>query len=120
MYAFLADVIVVLHFLFVIFVVAGALLVLRWPKVAWVHLPSATWAALLEFFGWICPLTPLEIHLRRLSGRGVYETGFVEHYILPVLYPPALTVNTQAFLGLAVVVINGSIYFFVLRRRRKR
>ena len=81
----LAEVVVVLHFCFVLFVLFGGALALRWPKVAWVHLPAAAWGALISFAGWICPLTPLEKWLRREGGSAGYEGGFVEHYILPVL-----------------------------------
>ena len=116
----LADLVVGLHFVFVVFVVAGGLLVLRWPKVAFVHLPAAMWGAAIEFAGWVCPLTPLENSLRRQAGESGYSTGFLEHYLLPVLYPSALTRDTQLLLGAAVIGINLAIYVYVLRRRHKR
>ena len=116
----LADLVVGLHFVFVVFVVAGGLLVLRWPKVAFVHLPAAVWGAAIEFAGWVCPLTPLENSLRRQAGESGYSTGFLEHYLLPVLYPSALTRDTQLLLGAAVIGINLAIYVYVLRRRHKR
>ena len=116
----LADLVVGLHFVFVVFVVAGGLLVLRWPKVAFVHLPAAMWGAAIEFAGWVCPLTPLENSLRRQAGESGYSTGFIEHYLLPVLYPSALTRDTQLLLGAAVIGINLAIYVYVLRRRHKR
>ena len=112
----LADLVVVLHFAFVLFVVLGALLVLRWPKVAYLHVPAALWGALIEFTGWICPLTPLENSLRARAGEAGYQGGFVEHYILPALYPSALTRHIQLLLGAAVVLLNLVIYTYVLRR----
>jgi hypothetical protein len=112
----LADAVVVVHFGFVLFVLFGGLLVLRWRRVMWLHLPAAAWGALIEFAGWICPLTPLEKWLRRQGNLGGYEGGFVEHYILPVLYPQALTRSVQLVLGLLVVLLNLFIYWRVLRR----
>lgn len=117
-YGRLADLVVVLHFCFVLFVLFGGVLALRWPRVAWVHLPAAAWGALIEFAGWICPLTPLENWLRRQGGIAGYEGGFVEHYVLPVLYPGALTRNIQLVLGVIVLLLNILIYRHVLRRRR--
>jgi hypothetical protein len=112
----LADAVVVVHFGFVLFVLSGGLLVLGWRRVMWLHLPAAAWGALIEFAGWICPLTPLEKWLRRQGNLGGYEGGFVEHYILPVLYPQALTRSVQLVLGLLVVLLNLFIYWRVLRR----
>lgn len=113
----LADLIVALHFAFVLFVVLGGFLVWRWRRLMWVHLPAATWGALIEFAGWICPLTPLEWHLRELAGQAGYEGGFVEHYIMPVLYPAGLTSSVQMVLGSLVVIINLVAYWGVLRRK---
>ena len=120
LYRALADAVVVLHFCFVLFVVLGGLFALRWPRSAWVHLPAALWGAGIEFVGGICPLTPLEIHLRRLGGEAGYAGGFVEHYVLPVLYPEALTRDVQYILGGIVVGLNVLIYAIVLRRWRAR
>lgn len=116
--AFLADLVVALHFLFVVFVVLGGLLVLRWPGVAYLHIPTAVYGAAIEFFGWVCPLTPLENSLRREAGQAGYSGGFIEHYILPVLYPSALTREIQLLLGLLVIALNVGIYAYVVRRRR--
>ncbi len=115
----LADLVVVLHFLFVLFVIFGGLLALRWPKVAYVHLPIAVYGALIELVGWICPLTPLEKRLRESAGQQGYEGGFVEHYILPVLYPGGLTRGVQLVLGALVIAINIAVYAVVARRRRR-
>ena len=118
-YRLAAELVLAVHFLFVAFVVIGGLLVLRWPKVAYLHIPAAVWGAVIEFAGWICPLTPLERHLRRLAGESAYSTGFIEHYILPLLYPAALTRNIQLLLGLFVIAINVAIYVYVYRRRNR-
>ena len=114
----LADFVVVLHFLFVLFVVLGGLLVLRWPRVAWLHLPAAIWGAAIELAGGICPLTPLENSLRRQAGGTGYSGGFIEHYILPVLYPSDLTRSIQIVLGLLVIALNLAIYVQVFVKGR--
>jgi hypothetical protein len=116
-YGFLADAVVALHFVFVAFVVLGGLLVLRWPKVAYLHIPAALWGAAIEFAGWIRPLTPLEQWLRRQGGETSYSAGFIEHYILPLLYPSALTRNIQLLLGFLVIAVNLGVYSLVFRRR---
>ena len=117
---FLTDLVVGFHFLFVLFVVLGGLLVLRWPWVAYLHLPAAAWGALIEFGGWVCPLTPLEQSLRRSAGDAGYSGGFIEHYILPLLYPSALTRHLQILLGVLVLALNLAIYGLLLRRRGKK
>ncbi|HEY9016680.1 MAG TPA: DUF2784 domain-containing protein [Gemmatimonadales bacterium] len=114
----LADLVVLIHFAFVIFVVFGGLLALRWPKVAYVHVPVAVYGTLIELVGWICPLTPLEKSLRESAGQAGYQGGFVEHYILPVLYPGALTRGIQLLLGLMLILFNLAVYARVLRRTR--
>jgi hypothetical protein len=117
-YGLLADVVVVLHFGFVLFVVFGGLLALRWRRAVWLHLPAAVWGALIEFTDWICPLTPLEHWLWRQGGQAGYQGGFVEHYILPVLYPHGLTRTIQLILGLLVIGINLLVYAILWRRRQ--
>ena len=102
-----------------LFVVLGGLLILRWRWVANLHVPAAVWGAAISFAGWICPLTPLERHLRRLAGESAYSAGFIEHYILPLLYPAALTRNIQLLLGLFVIAVNVSIYVYVYQRRKR-
>jgi nitrate reductase gamma subunit len=116
-YRILADLVVGLHALFVVLVLAGGVLALRWPWVAAVHLPAAVWGALIEFQGWICPLTPLENSLRASAGQAGYSGGFIEHYLLPAIYPSGLTRTIQLVLGLIVVVVNIVVYWLVLRRR---
>jgi hypothetical protein len=115
----LADLTVVLHLAFVLFVVFGGLLVMRRRAVAWVHLPAAAWGAWVEFAGWICPLTPLENWLRDQSGGPVYASSFVERYIIPTLYPEALSRELQWLLGGFVVVVNAVVYLVVWRRVRQ-
>jgi hypothetical protein len=117
-YGALADLVVALHFGFVLFVVLGGLLVLRWRWVGLVHLPAAVWGAWIEFSGRICPLTPLENEYRRLGGEAGYTGGFIEHYILPVLYPHALTRNIQVALGVVVVALNLGLYLRAFAARR--
>ncbi|HEU0223930.1 MAG TPA: DUF2784 domain-containing protein [Steroidobacteraceae bacterium] len=116
----LADAVLLLHLAFVVFVVLGGLLVLRWPRLAWLHLPAAAWGALIEFAGWYCPLTPLEKQLRALGGEAGYEGGFISHYLLPMLYPHGLTRGAQVVLGLLVVAVNAAVYARLLLRRRQR
>jgi hypothetical protein len=115
----LADLVVVVHLAFVLLVVFGGLLVLRWPRLALVQLPAAVWGVVIEWAGWICPLTPLENSLRARGGAAGYSGGFVEHYLLGVLYPSGLTRNTQIVLGLAVLVINATAYGLLLARWRR-
>jgi hypothetical protein len=104
--------------LFVLFVVLGGLLVLRWPRLGYVHLPAAIWGAWIEFTGRMCPLTPLENSLRARAGEAGYSGGFIEHYLLPLLYPSALTRTIQLVLGTLVIVVNLCIYGYLLRSRR--
>ncbi len=114
----LADLVFVVHFAFIVFVVAGGWIVLRRPRLAWLHLPAVIWGALIEFFGWICPLTPMEVFLLRQSGAAGYSGGFIERYLSPVIYPDGLTPAMQILLGTAVVVINGAVYASLWRRHR--
>jgi hypothetical protein len=116
-FRFLADLIVIVHLAFVLFVVFGGLLVLRWRRVAWLHLPAAIWGAWIEFAGWLCPLTPLENWLRERGGRPAYTSSFVERYIIPTLYPDSLSREVQWLLGGLVLLVNGLVYLMVLRRR---
>lgn len=118
-YRALADAVVVLHLGFVLFVVLGAFLAFRWPKVIWLHLPAAFWGAWIEFSGRVCPLTPLENRLRKLGGDDAYAGDFVTQYLLPILYPPGLTLDIQVLLGALVVLINAAIYGLLWRRHRR-
>jgi len=111
-----ADAVLLVHLAFVVFVILGGALSLRWPKLAWIHLPAVMWAALVELNGWICPLTPLEVELRRASGDAGYAGDFLEHYIVALLYPEGLTRAMQIGFGAAVVAINVVVYTIVARR----
>jgi hypothetical protein len=112
----LADATVALHFAFIAFVVAGGLLVLRKPCVAWLHVPAVAWVVWLELTGAICPLTPLENHFRSRAGQAGYEGGFIDHYLMPVIYPAGLTPQMQTILGIAVAVLNIAVYVILWRR----
>ena len=119
-YRILADAVVAIHFAFVLFVAAGVFLVLKWPRLSWIHLPSVLWAAVIEFSGWICPLTPLEIFFREKGGAAGYTGGFIDHYIVPIIYPAHLTRSMQIALGIAVVTVNTAVYLWIIYRRRRR
>lgn len=115
----LADGIVVLHLLFIIFVVVGGGLVLRWPGLALLHLPAACWGAAIELSGGICPLTPLENQFRLAAGAAGYPGSFIEHYLLPIIYPAGLTRGIQYGLAAVVIVVNVAVYGHLLHRRRR-
>jgi hypothetical protein len=115
-----ADLLVILHLVFIVFVITGGFLALRWPRLIWAHVPCALWGATIEFTGWICPLTPLENRLRRAAGAQGYEGGFIDHYIVPVVYPAGLTHDMQVWLGFGVVVLNLVAYGLLWRQRRRR
>jgi len=117
--AVIADLVVLLHVAFILFVVLGGLLVLRWPRLAWLHLPAVLWGALIELSGrMICPLTPLEQSLRHAAGSVGYEGGFIAHYLVPLIYPPGLTREIQILLGILVLVLNSLLYTILILRRR--
>lgn len=116
-HSLLADLVMLLHFGFILFAVLGALLVARWPRLVWLHLPTALWAMGIEFHGGICPLTPLENRLRTLGGGSGYGESFVEHYIGALIYPGALTPGIRIALGIAVLLINLGFYVWIIRRR---
>lgn len=120
MYSFLADAVLVLHLLFVLFVVLGGLFVLRWHWLAWLHVPAALWGAFIEFSGGICPLTPLENLLRERAGSSTYEGGFIEHYVSAWIYPEGLSRNIQITLGVTVLIINAVVYGHLLIQRKRR
>jgi len=119
-YSLLADLVVVIHFLFILFVIFGGLLVLHKRSWALLHIPIAVWGALVEFTGWICPLTPLENWLRLQGGGPAYTTDFIDRYVVSLIYPSSLTRSQQLFLGLGVILINGTIYSWIMWRRLKR
>jgi len=119
LYLLLADAVLVVHALFIAFVLFGGLLVLRRHRLAWLHLPAVAWAVLLEVFGWLCPLTPLELKFRQLAGSSGYSGGFVEHYLVALIYPAGLTREIQLYLAAGVIILNVIIYRRVWRRRQR-
>jgi hypothetical protein len=119
-YRLLADIITVLHLAFVVFVLLGGFLILRWRRSVWFHVPAVLWAVVVEWAGWVCPLTPLENWLRAKGHVQGYSQGFVEHYLVPVLYPEALTPGIQVALGALVVVVNLLVYGYAFRVRRRQ
>jgi len=120
LFALLAGAVVLLHLGFVIFAVTGAALAVRWPRVLWLHVPAAAWAAYVELTGGICPLTPLENSLRKSAGLSAYSGDFVARYVFPLLYPEGLTREAQTAAGIAVLGINVVLYGWVAHRRRRR
>ena len=119
-YRILADLVFVLHLLFVVFAVLGGLLAYRWRRAMWVHMPAALWAVWIEFAGWVCPLTPLENRFRAKGGEAGYADSFIEHYLLPLLYPAELTRGIQLALGTLALVVNLWIYWRLFSFRSPR
>ncbi len=120
LYRVLADLVVATHFMFIIFVVAGGLLVVKRRSVAWFHVPAVIWGSMAVLARWICPLTPLENALREKAGEAGYQTGFIEHYLLPVIYPGGSTRTVLIALGALLVALNLAIYVWVIRRSFSR
>ena len=116
---FAADAVLVVHFAFIVFVVGGALLAFRISWMPWLHLPAAAWGAWIEIAGLICPLTTLENHFRIRAGLEGYQDSFVEHYLVPIIYPSGLTRSMQLVLASVVIITNVVLYGWLLHRRRK-
>lgn len=119
MYQLLADIVLVAHFAFIVFVLAGGLLLLRWPRLVWLHLPAVVWVVCAELAGWVCPLTPLENYFRALGGGYVYQGDFIGRYMLPLVYPAGLTPAIQLMLAGVVMVLNLIIYAVIIRVRKR-
>jgi hypothetical protein len=115
-----ADLIVLFHFAFILFVISGGFLVLRWRWIIWLHIPCAVWGVLIEFYGWICPLTPWENSLRIAAGSTGYSNVFIAHYILPIIYPSGLTRELQIIFGSSVILINLCAYALVLFKKKTK
>ncbi|EGV17010.1 DUF2784 domain-containing protein [Thiocapsa marina] len=115
-----ADGLVLVHAFFIVFVALGGLLVLRWPSLAYLHLPCLLWGIAIELGGFICPLTPLEIQWRLAAGEGSYTGGFIDHYVMPAIYPAGLTRGIQILLGLALLIGNGLLYGYLLHKHSRR
>ena len=120
MYRIFADLVLVIHAAFILFVVFGGLLVIWWPRIAPWHLAAMAWGAVVMAFGWICPLTPLENMLRPIAGHASYRGGFIDHYIGALIYPPGLTRSVQIFLAAALIIGNAVVYGLLLRRRGRK
>jgi len=117
LYRLIADLVVLTHLLFIGFVILGGFLAWRWRWLPWLHVPAALWGALIELANWTCPLTPMEIWFRRQAGQSGYESSFIEHYILPIVYPGELPRAVQIALGCLVVLVNAVAYTGYIRRR---
>jgi hypothetical protein len=120
LYRVLADLVALTHLAFIVFALLGGLLALRWRWVPWAHVPAVAWGAAVEFFGWFCPLTPLENLLHRVGDSAGYSGGFIAHYLTPLIYPPELTPELQLFLGCVLVAVNLAVYLAVWHRLRIR
>lgn len=120
LYQFVADFIIIVHLGFILFVILGGFLTWRWPRIAYAHIASVIWGAFIEFAGWICPLTPLENYLRVKAGRPMYLGTFTEHYIVPLIYPEALTRWDQFLLGVGVLVVNLFAYGWTVYQKSHR
>jgi len=118
-YRILADVLVVVHLIFIAFVLLGGVFVVKWRYLSVVHIPAVLWAAWVEYQGWICPLTPLENWFRQKAGIGGYQRSFIDHYLVPVLYPAALNREWQMVLGTIVLLLNVTIYSWVWHSRKR-
>jgi hypothetical protein len=116
-YRLFADLVLVLHLAFVAWVVLGGLLVLRWPRLMWIHVPAVLWGVAIEFIGFVCPLTPLEVWLREQGGEIPYAGDFIAHYITELLYPHGLTRALQILLGFLALLPNAATYGYLVVRR---
>lgn len=119
LYRLLADAVVAVHGLFIMFVVLGGFLAWRWRWVAWLHVPAAVWGVVIDYRGWVCPLTPLENHFRAKAGLAGYSGGFIEHYLVPMIYPAGLTPGRQVMLGTLALAVNVLAYGVFVRRLLK-
>ncbi|MFV3089123.1 DUF2784 domain-containing protein [Pseudomonas sp. GW6] len=115
-----ADALVVIHLGFILFVLLGGLLLLRWPRLIWLHIPAVAWGIVVECLHLGCPLTPWENQLRRAAGQAGYDGGFIEHYLIPLIYPAGLTPQIQLYLGAIVVLVNLSVYAWLIWRWRNK
>jgi hypothetical protein len=122
LYSLAADFLVILHLAFIVFVLLGGILLLKWWRLIYLHLPAVTWGILIELRGWLCPLTPLEQHFRALAGNKGYSGGFVEHYLTSLIYPAGLTRDFQLLIALCVITVNLVIYavIYVKYQRHRR
>ena len=117
-YRLSADLVFLTHFAFILAVIFGGLIILKWPKLAWVHVPVVTWGFIVELTGRTCPLTPLEQNLRMLAGQEAYQGSFIAHYLIPLIYPQGLTAETRLFYATAIAVVNISVYLLLWWRMK--
>lgn len=115
-----ADALVLVHLGFILFVLLGGLLLLRWPRLIWLHIPAVAWGIVVECLHLGCPLTPWENQLRRMAGQAGYDGGFIEHYLIPLIYPAGLTPQIQIGLGAIVVLVNLAVYTWLIWRWRNK
>lgn len=120
LFPLLADLVLILHLAFVAFAAFGGLLVLRWPKILWLHLPALLWGVVVQWADWICPLTPLENAMRRRGGEATYAGGFIERYVSQLLYPENLTLELRYLLGIILIAVNVAVYAYVVVARMRR
>lgn len=113
-----ADIVLLVHFAFIIFVVVGGIMALRWPQLVWAHLPCLAWGVIIEFTGRVCPLTPLELHFRMMAGEAGYSGDFINRYLAPVIYPAGLSRQLQIGLGIALLLGNSVLYTLLWHRRQ--
>ncbi len=118
LYLLAANLVMLLHFAFIVFALFGSLAVLRWPTLAWVHLPVVGWGVLVAVMGWVCPLTPLENRLRQAGGQNGYSESFIEHYLAALIYPEGLTRQMQITLGMVLLLVNIGAYAWLYWRSR--
>lgn len=116
LFSLTADLVVILHLGFILFALCGGFLVLKWRRLIWLHIPAVIWGSLIEFVGWYCPLTPLEKSLRKAAGEIGYSDGFIEHYIVPIIYPVGLTRDMQILFGGIVIGFNIVAYALLLKQ----
>lgn len=114
-----ADLVMVVHFLFALYVVLGGIAVWRWPRSAWLHVPAFTWGLLVVAKNWVCPLTPIEQNLRLAAGEQGYQGGFLAHYIEPILYPEGLPQDLRLFFAIGLIILNIALYWHAYYRRRR-
>lgn len=119
MFQLLADIVLVAHFAFIAFALGGGLLLMRWPRLVFLHIPAMSWVVFIEAMGWLCPLTPLENYFLAMAGRDMYQGDFIQHYLLQLVYPAGLTPMIQLLLAGVVVVVNVIIYAVVIIKRRR-
>lgn len=120
LYRILADLVLTVHLSFIIFVIIGGFLLLKNKKWMIIHLPAIIWAIILEIKGWICPLTPIENWFRGKGGQEIYKQSFIEHYLIPIIYPDKLTRRFQITLVCSIIIINVALYLWVYRKTRKK